>query len=108
MGIGMELETLYKLLCSTMMDAFGAIDMAGRYQEANQAFLDLVGYEKEELIELSRQELTPERQGIGPQAEIPAPGPQNAFHVRLYDQRDCPPWGLAQRRPLHLQTFQYQ
>jgi len=61
MGSSVDLETRYKLLCSTMMDAFGAVDMAGRYQEANQAFLDLVGYEKEELLALRRQDLTPSK-----------------------------------------------
>ena len=40
MGISADLKTKYHLLCATMMDAFGAVDLAGRYQEANQAFLE--------------------------------------------------------------------
>jgi two-component system, cell cycle sensor histidine kinase and response regulator CckA len=56
-----ELETKYKQLYSTMMDAFGAVDMDGRIKEANQPFLDLVGYEMDELLTMSIYDLTPPR-----------------------------------------------
>jgi len=43
------------------MDAFGVADMEGRITEANQPFLDLVGYEKHELLKLSIFDLTPSK-----------------------------------------------
>ena len=54
-------ETMYQLLCANMMDAFGAADMEGQVTEANQPFLDLVGYEKSELLDLSIFDLTPSK-----------------------------------------------
>jgi two-component system, cell cycle sensor histidine kinase and response regulator CckA len=54
-------ETTFQLLCASIMDAFGAADMEGRVTEANQPFLDLVGYEKDELLELSIFDLTPSK-----------------------------------------------
>lgn len=56
-----ENETKYQQLYSTMMDAFGVVDMEGRFQEVNQAFLELVGYEKEELLERTYMDLTPRK-----------------------------------------------
>jgi PAS domain S-box-containing protein len=44
MGVHEGMDSRYHLLCETMMDAFGAVDLTGRICEANQAFLDLVGY----------------------------------------------------------------
>ena len=61
MGISGEIEAQYKLLCRTMMDAFGAADLTGLILEANQVFLDLVGYTREELLAMSLFELTPEK-----------------------------------------------
>ena len=61
MGISREVETQYKLLCTTMMDAFGAADLTGRVLEANQVLLDLVGYTREELLAMSLFELTPQK-----------------------------------------------
>ena len=61
MAIDKMIESKYQLLRTTMMDAFAAVDLSGRYQEANQTFLDIVGYQKDELLELSRHALTPEK-----------------------------------------------
>lgn len=52
-------ETMYQQLFVNMMDAFGAADMEGRVTEVNQPFLDLVGYKKDELLDLSIFDLTP-------------------------------------------------
>jgi PAS domain S-box-containing protein len=58
---GTEPETMYQQLCANMMDAFGATDMKGQIKEANQIFLDLVGYTKDELLDLSIFDLTPSK-----------------------------------------------
>jgi two-component system cell cycle sensor histidine kinase/response regulator CckA len=58
---GSEPETPYQQLCANMMDAFGAADMEGRVTDANQPFIDLIGYNKEELLELSIFDLTPSK-----------------------------------------------
>lgn len=52
---------MFQKLSEHMMDAFGAADMEGRLLEANQAFLDLVGYTKEELLHLNISDLTPSK-----------------------------------------------
>jgi PAS domain S-box-containing protein len=59
MTTGTKAETMYQQLCENMMDAFGAANMKGRVTEANQPFLDLVGYKKDELLDLSIFDLTP-------------------------------------------------
>jgi len=61
MGNGTGPESMYQQLCKNMMDAFGVADMEGRITEANQPFLDLVGYEKHELLKLSIFDLTPSK-----------------------------------------------
>lgn len=58
---GSEPETPYQQLCANMMDAFGAADMEGRVTDANQPFIDLIGYNMEELLELSIFDLTPSK-----------------------------------------------
>ena len=54
-------EAMYERLCAYMMDAFGATDMEGRITEANQHFLDLLGYQRNELLELSFFDFTPSK-----------------------------------------------
>jgi len=52
-------ELKYRRLHESMRDAFVAVDMAGRIQEHNAAYRDLLGYTDEELRQLTYQELTP-------------------------------------------------
>ena len=56
-----EPETQYQQLYAMMMDAFGAVDMNGRIREANQLFLDMIGYEMDELVTMNIYDLTPPR-----------------------------------------------
>ena len=56
-----QAKTMYQQLCANMMDAFGAADMAGRVQEVNQPFLDMIGYTKDELLDLNIFDLTPSK-----------------------------------------------
>jgi PAS domain S-box-containing protein len=54
-------ETRYRKLYESMMDAFVRIDMAGKIQEYNHSFKEMLGYSDEELIRLTYQDLTPEK-----------------------------------------------
>lgn len=54
-------EKKYRTLHETMRDAFVSVDMSGKITEFNQAFIDLVGYSKEEIPNLTYQQLTPEK-----------------------------------------------
>ena len=61
MGSSTQPETKYPELCHYMMDAFGASDLEGRIKEVNQPFLDLIGYQKQELLEMSFFDFTPSK-----------------------------------------------
>ena len=52
-------QSLFQQLCANIMDAFGACDMEGRVTEANQHFLDLTGYDRNELLGMTIFDLTP-------------------------------------------------
>ena len=56
-GAGLWFKELYE----NLRDGFAAVDMTGRIVEFNQTFLSLVGYDAEELRELTYRDLTPER-----------------------------------------------
>ena len=56
-----RMDSKCQLLCDTIADAFVAADLNGRIRGANQAFLDLVGYKMEELLEMSLFGLTPDK-----------------------------------------------
>ena len=54
-------EARYRRLHESIRDAFVSVDMEGRYQDFNEAYREMVGYEKEELLGLTYSDLTPER-----------------------------------------------
>jgi PAS domain S-box-containing protein len=54
-------ESKYRRLHDSMMDAFVNVDMTGRIQDCNQAYVQLMGYSAEELKALTYIDLTPER-----------------------------------------------
>jgi len=54
-------EARYRRLHESMMDGFASVDMSGRIQEFNRAYLDMLDYTEEELHRLTYQDLTPER-----------------------------------------------
>ena len=53
-------EKRFSRLYESMMDAFIIVDMAGRIQESNSVYRELLGYPEEELRRLTYVELTPE------------------------------------------------
>jgi len=56
-----ESEAKFRLLHETMRDAFVIVDMAGRIQDTNQAYQEMLGYSEEELRNLTYIDLTPEK-----------------------------------------------
>lgn len=52
-----ENEARYQSIVQTSLDAFWIIDLRGRFLEVNDAFCDLLGYSKEELLSMSIQHL---------------------------------------------------
>ncbi len=54
-------EAKYRALYEDMMDAYVSVEMDGRIKQFNQAYLDMVGYEPDELRNLSFHDLTPEK-----------------------------------------------
>jgi PAS domain S-box-containing protein len=51
----------YRSLYESMMDAYVSVDMDGRIQQFNWAYLKMLGYASEELKKLTYQDLTPEK-----------------------------------------------
>lgn len=56
-----ESESKYRRLHQSMMDAFACVDMNGLIQECNDAYCQMLGYEREELLTLHYTDLTPEK-----------------------------------------------
>jgi PAS domain S-box-containing protein len=56
-----ESEEKYHGLFDSMRDAFASVDMSGRITLFNEPFQKMVGYEKEEIYNLSYDDLTPEK-----------------------------------------------
>lgn len=54
-------EAKYRRLHESITDAFAVSDTAGRIQEANRAYRDMLGYSQEELSQLTYRDLTPEK-----------------------------------------------
>lgn len=55
-----EGEEKYRRLYESMTDAFVNVDMQGRIRECNSAYVALLGYSKQELLDLTYVDLTPE------------------------------------------------
>ncbi|MEN6444089.1 MAG: PAS domain S-box protein [Methanoregula sp.] len=53
--------TRYRKLYESMMDAFVRVNMAGRIQECNHSFKEMLGYSDTELAALTYLDLTPEK-----------------------------------------------
>ncbi|MFQ6032455.1 MAG: PAS domain S-box protein, partial [Candidatus Zixiibacteriota bacterium] len=56
-----ESEKKYRVLYETIRDGISATDMDGRIVECNQAYADMLGYSKDELKNLTWQQLTPKQ-----------------------------------------------
>ena len=54
-------EARYRLLYSSLRDAFASVDMDGRIKECNRSFLNMLGYELDEIVALSYKDLTPDK-----------------------------------------------
>ncbi|HIH22218.1 TPA: PAS domain S-box protein [Candidatus Micrarchaeota archaeon] len=54
-------EEKYRILYETIKDGIVATDMDGRILDCNQAYVDMLGYSKEETRKLTCQQLTPEK-----------------------------------------------
>ena len=54
-------EAKYRRLYETMRDAFVSVGMDGRIQECNGAYLEMLGYDYEEIYKLTYFDLTPEK-----------------------------------------------
>ncbi|MBI4296226.1 MAG: PAS domain S-box protein [Chloroflexi bacterium] len=53
-------EGKYRTLYESVKDGIAMVDMNGNVLECNQAYLDMLGYTREEISQLSNQQLTPE------------------------------------------------
>jgi len=54
-------ETMYRKLYESMSDAFASVDMKGRFQEFNESYLSMLGYDREELLDLTYEDITLEK-----------------------------------------------
>lgn len=54
-------EAKYRRLHESMMDAFVAVDMQGRFTECNHVYEQMLGYSLEELRQLTYLDVTPEK-----------------------------------------------
>lgn len=54
-------ELLFNLLSECMTDAYASVDMTGRILQFNEVYRTMLGYEAEELLSMTYNELTPEK-----------------------------------------------
>ncbi len=54
-------EKRYRDLFVNLRDGVGIVDLKGKFMDANPAFLDMLGYSLEELMQLSYKDVTPEK-----------------------------------------------
>jgi PAS domain S-box-containing protein len=54
-----ESEEKYRALYESNLDGIIFVDLEGNIQDANKSILDMLGYSREEILELSYQKLTP-------------------------------------------------
>jgi PAS domain S-box-containing protein len=85
-----ESERRYRNLFREVTDGFAAVDMDGRFVEANPAYLDMLGYSLEELLKLSYKDVTSEK-GHGTEdamvAQVLARGNSDAYQ-KEYVRKD--------------------
>jgi len=56
-----ESEQKYRQLYESLMDGFARVDLGGKFIDCNNAFLEMVGYSKDELLALTYNDITPKR-----------------------------------------------
>ncbi|MEI7613132.1 MAG: PAS domain S-box protein [Betaproteobacteria bacterium] len=56
-----ESERRYSTLYESMLDAYAQVDLGGQIVECNDAFLDLLGYNRKEVKHLTYEQITPSR-----------------------------------------------
>jgi len=56
-----ESEQKYRQLYESLMDGFAKVDLGGKIIDCNNAFLEMVGYSKDELLTLTYKDITPKR-----------------------------------------------
>ena len=54
-------EKKYRMLHESMMDGFVSVDMDGKILEYNEIFIDMLGYSKDEIVQLTFRDITPEK-----------------------------------------------
>jgi PAS domain S-box-containing protein len=54
-------ELLFNILSESMIDAYASVDMTGKILQFNEVYRTMLGYESEELLSRTYNELTPEK-----------------------------------------------
>ncbi|MGB8212587.1 MAG: HD domain-containing phosphohydrolase [Anaerolineales bacterium] len=95
-------EARYRLLHESMRDCFAQVNMAGEIVDVNPAFLDMLGYSKEEVLGLHYTDITPQRWHKTEQEIVDTqilPLGYSAIYEKEYTKKD----GSA--IPIELRTF---